>query len=386
MGEVFNFDEEVDRSNTDSVKWDRYRGRDILPMWVADSDFLVAPAIRQALHNRTDHAAFGYSHEPARLVELIVERMQRLYGWNIEPDWLLWLPGVVAALHITCRSNGESGDAVYTPGVIYPPFSKTPELSSRINQPVPMCWQQQRMIIDLDWLDQQTGKPGQVLLFCNPQNPGGAVYRESELSRLAQIAQQQDLIVCSDEVHCDLILDRDKRHIPIASLGSDIEQRSITLMAPSKTFNVPGLGCSFAIVPNRAMRRRMVLARTGIVSYVNVLGYAATQAAYESGGEWNRQQLHYLRGNRDLLIEEINSIPGLQLGPIEATYLAWIDISALQLDKPMAFFEDAGVGLSPGRDFGDRGYMRLNFACPRSRVEKAIDRIRLALISHQGAG
>jgi cystathionine beta-lyase len=150
-------------------------------------------------------------------------------------------------------------------------------------------------------------------------------------------------------------------------------------MAPSKTFNVAGLGCSFAIVPNRAIRRRMVRGRTGVVSYVNVLGYAAAQAAYESGDEWNRQQLDYLRGNRDLLMKEINSIPGLQLGPIEATYLAWIDISALELDKPMAFFEDAGVGLSPGRDFGDRGYMRLNFACPRSRVEKAIDRIRLAI-------
>lgn len=379
MGEVFNFDEEVDRSNSDSIKWDRYRDRDILPMWVADSDFLVAPVIRQALHQRADHAVFGYTHEPARLVELIVARMQRLYGWKIDPDWLLWLPGVVAAMHLTCRSNGVPGDAVYTPGVIYPPFSKAPELSARVNQRVPMCSRQRRMIIDLDWLEQQPVKPSRVLLFCNPQNPGGAVYRQSELLRLAQIAQRQDLIVCSDEVHCDLVLDRDKRHIPIASLGPEIEQRSITLMAPSKTFNVPGLGCSFAIVANRAIRQRMILARTGIVPYVNAMGYAAAQAAYESGDEWNRQQLDYLRGNRDLLIEEINKIPGLHLDPIEATYLAWIDISALDLEKPMAFFEDAGVGLSPGRDFGDRDYMRLNYACPRSRVEKAIDRIRLAI-------
>jgi len=379
MAEVFNFDEEVDRSNSDSVKWHRYRGRDILPMWVADSDFLVAPAIRQALHQRADHAVFGYTHEPARLVELIVARMQRLYGWKIDPEWLLWLPGVVAAMHLTCRSNGVPGDTVYTPGVIYPPFSKAPELSARVNQAVPMCSRQRRMIIDLDWLEQQPGKPSRVLLFCNPQNPGGAVYRESELLRLAQIAQRQDLIVCSDEVHCDLVLDRDKRHIPLASLGPEIEQRSITLMSPSKTFNVPGLGCSFAIVANRAIRQRMILARTGIVPYVNAMGYAAAQAAYASGDEWNRQQLDYLRGNRDLLIEEINKIPGLQLDPIEATYLAWIDISALALEKPMAFFENAGVGLSPGRDFGDRDYMRLNYACPRARVEKAIDRIRLAV-------
>lgn len=382
MSETFNFDEEVDRSDSDSNKWDKYRGRDILPMWVADSDFRVAPAIQRALQQRAEHGVFGYTHEPARLVELVVERMQRLYDWKIHPNWLVWHPGVVRALNLVCRGNGEPGDAVYTPAVIYPPFRKAAEYSSRVNQPVPMCWQQRRLVIDLDWLEQQASKPSQVLLLCNPQNPGGAVYRQAELLRLAQIAEQQDLIVCSDEIHCDLILDSDKRHIPIATLNADIEQRSITLMAPSKTFNVAGLGCSFAIVPNKAIRQRMVRVGRGVLPYVNIMGYAAAQAAYESGDEWNRQQLAYLRGNRDLLIEHINRIPGLRLDPVEATYLAWINISELGLENPIAFFERAGVGMSPGEEFGDSNYMRLNFACPRSRVELAIERIRRAVDAH----
>lgn len=234
------------------------------------------------------------------------------------------------------------------------------------------------MVIDLDWLEQQTPEPGQLLLLCNPQNPGGAVYRESELTRLAEIAEAKDLIICSDEIHCDLILDRDKQHVPIASLNRQIEKRSITLMAPSKTFNLAGLGCAFAIVP-RARLRIMMKVNPYIVPHVNIMGYAAAEAAYRFGDEWVRQQCAYLAANRDLLIEEINRIPGLKLGPIEATYLAWIDVSALGLDDPPVFFEDAGIGMSPGREFGDRKFMRLNFACPRSRVEEAIRRIRKAV-------
>ena len=217
-----------------------------------------------------------------------------------------------------------------------------------------------------------------MLLFCNPQNPGGAVYREHELQRLADIVEQQDLVVVSDEIHCDLILDKDKKHIPIASLNSRIEQRSITLMAPSKTFNLAGLGCAFAIVPNAGLRRGMKT-NPYIVPHVNLMGLAAAEAAYEFGDEWSRQQCAYLAANRDYLIDEINRIPGLQLGSIEATYLAWIDVSALGLEKPIKFFEDAGLGMSPGRDFGDPNYMRLNFGCPRSRVEQAVKRIRKAI-------
>lgn len=379
MTDIFDFDQIIDRSNTSSSKWERYRGRDILPMWVAESDFAIAPAIQQAMFERVKHPVFGYTDPPGHLIELIVARMKDLYGWDIDPAWLLFLPGVVGAMNCACRSNGEVGDSVYTPGVIYFNISKAPELSSRVNQSVPMRMQDERMIIDLDWLEQQPPRPGQLMLFCNPQNPGGAIYRESELRRLAEIAEQQELIICSDEIHCDLILDPGKRHIPIASLNPQIARRSITLMAPSKAFSLAGLGFSFAIIPNRELYAGMLRARTGIIPHVGLMGYAAAEAAYEFGDEWNRQQCEYLAANRDYLIAEINAIAGMSLGPIEATYLAWIDASALQLVNPRKFFEDAGVGMSPGHAFGSPGWMRFNFACPRSRVVQAVERIRKAV-------
>ncbi|MDH3220778.1 MAG: PatB family C-S lyase [Gammaproteobacteria bacterium] len=374
----YDFDRIIDRSNSNSAKWDRYRGRDILPMWVADSDFAVLPEIQQALHRRAEHPVFGYTETPTHLIELLVERMRRLYHWNIEPEWLLPLPGIVGSLYLACRATGNPGERVYLPSVIYGPFTKAPGMNSMINQPIPMCIRDERMVIDMDWLEQQPPHPGQLLMFCNPQNPGGSVYRENELRRLAEIVRQQELVLCSDEIHCDLILDRDRRHIPVASLDPDIEQRSITLMAPSKTFNVPGLGCAFAIIPDRVLRSRMKT-NPYIVPHVNIMGFAAAEAAYEFGDEWNRQQCTYLAATRDYLVDAINRIPGLNLGPIEATYLAWIDVSALRLDDPMTFFENAGVGMSPGRDFGDPGHMRLNFGCPRSRVEQAVERIAKAV-------
>jgi len=378
MTEVFDFDREIDRSGSHSAKWEKYRNRDILPMWVADTDFAVAPEIQQALHKRADHPVFGYTETPAHLIELLVARMQRLYNWTVDPEWLVSLPGIVGALYLACRANGKAGDPVYLPAVIYPPFAKAPGFNAMVNQPIPMCHREQRMIIDMDWLEQQPRRPGELLLFCNPQNPGASVYRKEELQRLADIVERQALTLVSDEIHCDLILDRDKSHIPIASLGPSIEQHSITLMAPSKTFNLAGLGCAFAIIPNPRLRRGMKV-NPYIVPHVNLMGLAAAEAAYEFGDEWNRQQCEYLAANRDYLIDAINRIPGLQLGPIEATYLAWIDVSALGLEDPMKFFENAGVGMSPGRDFGDVNYMRLNFGCPRQRVEQAVERIRKAV-------
>jgi cystathionine beta-lyase len=378
MKQEFDFDREVVRAGSDSVKWQKYAGRDILPMWVADSDFAVAPAIQQALRDRVEHPVYGYTRPSEHLIELIVERMQRRYDWAIEPSWVVMLPGVIGAFYLACRATSNPGDPVYLPRVIYPPFADGPGFYSMRNQPIPMCMRDQRMIIDMDWLEQQSPSPGQLLLFCNPQNPGGAVYREDELRRLAGIVEQRQLILVSDEIHCDLVLDADRRHLPIASLNREIEKRSVTLMAPSKTFNLAGLGCAFAIVPDAVLRRGFKV-NPYIVPHVNLMGLVAAEAAFEHGDEWSRQQCAYLAANRDLLIAEINAIPGLRLGPVEATYLAWIDVSALQLENPPRFFEKAGVGMSPGRDFGDVSFMRLNFACPRRRVEEAIERIRSAV-------
>ena len=378
MSTVFDFDQEIERRASDSIKWERYHGRDILPMWVADTDFAVAPQIQQALQQRVAHPVYGYTQVPRRLLELLAGRMQRLYHWDIDPDWIVMLPNVITSFYLACRANGKAGDEVYQPQVIYPPFAKSPTFHGMSKLPIPMRASDQRMIIDLDWLEQHPGTPGQLIFFCNPQNPGGAVYRRDELERLAELVERQGLILVSDEVHCDLILDAGKAHLPIASLNPRIEARSITLMAPSKTFNLAGLGCAFAIIADPDLRRRM---RTDpfIVPHVNLMGLAAAEAAYEFGDEWNRQQCAYLAANRDYLMTEINAIRGLRLDPVEATYLAWIDVSGLNLADPPAFFEAAGVGMSPGRDFGEKGYMRLNFGCPRSRVMEAVGRMRRAI-------
>ena len=380
MAPIFDFDHEIDRGDSDSVKWAKYRGRDILPMWVADTDFAVAPQIQHALQQRAAHPVYGYTLVRKQLLALLVARMQRLYQWEIDPSWIVMLPNVITSFYLACRARGKAGDAVYQPQVIYPPFAKSPEFYDMTTQPVPMRDSERRMTIDIDWLEQNPARPGQLMFFCNPQNPGGAVYRRHELLRLADLVERQDLILVSDEVHCDLILDADKSHLPIASLNPQIEQRCITLMAPSKTFNLAGLGCAFAIIANASLRRQMKV-DPFIVPHVNLMGLAAAEAAYEYGDEWNRQQCAYLAANRDYLVTEINSIPGLRLDPIEATYLAWIDVSALGLEDPPGFFEAAGVGMSPGRDFGDPGYMRFNFGCPRSRVVEAVDRISAAVES-----
>jgi len=379
MTTTVNFDTLIDRANSDSLKWGRYKGTDILPMWVADSDFCVAPAIADALKQRIEHGVFGYAKASIELIEIVVERMWRLYQWRIKPEWLVWQPGVVNGLNLACRIVGSSGDGVFTPSVVYPPFTDAPELGARSLRPVPMMQSDLRWVINMDWLAQNISHDDRLLLLCNPHNPGGTVYTRQELNCLAELIVARDLVVCTDEIHGDLILDADKKHIPIASLNKEIEARSITLMAPSKTFNTPGLGCSFAIIPNLELRRQYKKAKQGIVPYVTALGYVAAQAAYQSGDDWNRQQVAYLRSNRDYLLREINAIRGLKLNSVEATYLAWIDVSELGLKNPAKFFEQAGVGMSAGREFGDGRFMRMNFGCPRSLVEEAVTRIRLAV-------
>ncbi len=383
MTNEYNFDICLDRHNTDSVKCDRYADSDILPMWVADMEFSVAPEITNAISARLGHPVYGYTHVSSELNDLIVERMQRLYQWSIMPEWLVWIPGVVAGVNIACRSLEGTRAGVLSPSVVYPYIPEAPELNGHRLVQVPMVLKSNRWLMDLDWIAGQSNVDNKMLLLSNPHNPGGSVYSREELTTLAENAETQDLIIVSDEVHCDLVLEQGIGHIPVASLNDAIEQRSITLMAASKTFNLAGLGCSFAIIPNQRLRRDFRQASKGIISHVNLFGYIATQAAYQYGENWHCQLLDYLRGNRDFLVEEINQIHGLKLGPIEATYLAWIDVSELGLDDPHQFFEQAGIGMSPGRDFGDSDFMRLNFGCSRATLKEAVSRIRKAVNRHR---
>ncbi|WP_415902069.1 MalY/PatB family protein [Neptuniibacter sp. QD29_5] len=375
------FDYQINRKGTASQKWEKYSDSDILPMWVADTDFMSPPAVIKALHERIDHGVFGYTNVPVELNELVIQRMQSFYNWDVSSNDIVWLPGLVCGLNLACRSLGESGDTVLTPKPIYPPFMSAPRLSDREVCTLPMQEIDGRKIIDFDALENALTDRTRLLLFCNPHNPGGTVYRKEELERLAEIIIKHDLYICSDEIHCDLILEQGLQHTPIASLSPEIAARTITLMAPSKTFNIAGLGCSFAIIGNPELRKKFINTKKGVVPDVNLLGYTAAIAAYQEGEAWNQQQLDYLRANRDYLQKEINQIPGLKLAPIEATYLAWIDVSGAKLTNPAHFFEQAGIGMSPGRDFGDNNYMRLNFGCTRSTLEEAVRRIKRALVN-----
>ncbi|MFJ5249204.1 MalY/PatB family protein [Serratia liquefaciens] len=380
---AFNFDLWVDRSHSDSVKWDKYRGRDVIPLWVADTDFPSPPAIIDALQQRVAHAVFGYGHPSPELIEVFTRRMLERYGWHINPEWLVFLPGLVCGLNLCVRAFTTEGEGTLAPSLIYPPFRKAAKFSGRTQLPVPLTLQDRRWLLDFSAVEAQLSGAERLLMLCNPQNPGGTVYRRQELLQQHEFAKNHNLVVCSDEIHCDLLLEPGCEHIPFATLNDDAAQRSVTLMSPSKTFNIAGLGASMAIIPNPELRKKLVRARSGIVPEVDVLALVAAQAAYQHGQEWLDELLVYLRANRDWVIERINAMPGLALQPIEATYLAWIDCSQLPVDNPHAFFEQAGVGLSPGLDFGNRHFVRLNFGCRRELLSQALDRMLLATRSLQ---
>lgn len=378
MSAEFDFDHPPDRRGTDSRKWARYAGRDVLPLWVADMDFPSPPCVLEALHARVDHGVFGYGDPPASLIEAVIATLARDFRWDIRPEWLVWLPGLVPGLNAACRAVGEPGDAVVTAVPIYPPFLTAPLFSERACIRVPLALSGDRWHWDADALRAAVTPRARLLMLSNPHNPVGRAWSRDELLAVAAVAERHDLVVCSDEVHADLLLAPGRRHVPFASLDQEVAERTITLMAPSKTYNIPGLGCSFAIVSNAPLRRRLRHALRGIVPDVNVLGFAAAEAAYRHGGAWRRALLDYLCASASLVHDAINDTPGLSMTPVEATYLAWVDARGLGRADPHAHFERAGVGLSRGEDFGAPGFVRLNFGSPRALLREALSRIRRA--------
>jgi cystathionine beta-lyase len=380
----FDFDTPVDRRGTASMKWDKYAGRDIIPLWVADMDFRSPPAVIEALRQRVDHGIFGYTVPPEELTHEVISILQRRYQWAVAFDWIVWLPGLVTGLNVTCRTAGKDRNDVMTAVPVYPPFLTAPRYSRRNLIVVPMVEINGRWTFDFDCLENAITPRTRLFILCNPHNPVGRIFTREELATLSEICEKHDIIICSDEIHCDLLLDEDKPHIPTATLSDKIAERTITLMAPSKTFNLPGLGCSFAVIPDKKLRRNFRQAMAGIVPLVNPLGFTAAMAAYRDGHQWYAALIDYLRANREFVTREINCIPGLSMTHVEATYLAWINIRDTGLKDPVLFFEEAGVGLSDGREFDGPGFVRLNFGCSRSLLQKALHRMRSALEHHFG--
>jgi len=382
---TFDFDTVPDRRGTDSQKWQKYAGRDVLPLWVADMDFLAPPAVRAALRDRVEHGIFGYARPIGSTTDAVVGAMATRYGWTIDPAWLVWLPGLVVGLNVTAQAFAAPGDEVLCTTPVYPPFLTAPKNSGRVARTVPLILDRaaRRWAIDWEALERAVTPRTKLFFLCNPHNPVARVFRREELVRLAEFCLRHDLVLCSDEIHCDLILDPSLPHVPTGTLGAEIARRTITLMAPSKTYNLPGFGTSLAIIPDPALRNRFVRATTGIVAEVNCLGYTACEAAYRDSEPWRQALLAYLRGNRDHLIDFTGrKLPGVRVeAPIEATYLAWLNVEGLGLERPAAFFEAHGVGLSDGAAFGSAPgrHLRMNFGCPRPTLDEALCRMAAAI-------
>ena len=374
-----NFDQRIDRRHSDSLKWKKYGAQDILPLWVADTDFRSPDCVIDALKQRVDHGIFGYGSSPDELAEAVVARMAERHQWQINAEWLVFLPGVVSGLNIAVRAFTDVHQGTIAPAPIYPPFRSAAKLAQRRQINAPLQLEDGRWVIRLQALEAEMNGDEKLLMLCNPQNPGGTVYRRDELEEQLRFAQRHDLIVCCDEIHCDLLLEPGVKHIPFASLSDDAARRSVTLISPSKTFNIAGLGASVAIIPDKALRDRFNAVRQGIVPPVDILALVAANAAWRDGQRWLDEQLAYLQKSRDLLVTRINAIRGLSVVAPEASYLAWIDASRLNVASPALFFEQHGLGFSPGRDFGDDRFVRLNFGCPRDLIYEAIKRLEKAV-------
>ena len=372
------FDQQIDRTQTYSFKWEKYKGTDILPMWVADTEFKCAQPILDAMSQRVEHGLMGYHlpahHTPAN--EAIVKWLEEKHDWKVEPQWIVWTPGVVPAFNVACKAYAKPGEKVIVQTPNYPPLLAAPAINGMERVEVGTVEVDDRWTLDFDALEAAASDPeAKLFILCNPMNPVGSVLTEQELARVAQICHDNGVLLCSDEIHCDLILEEGLKHLPAGNFPG-LEDNSVTLMAASKTFNIAGLGASFAIIPNPSIRARFVKSAQGIVPWVTIMGLVATEAAFTQCEQWYQAELEYLRSNRDYLVEQINDIDGLRLLSPEATFLAWIDASGLGVDNPQAYFEEKGIGPSPGIDFGDKQFIRINYGCPRAHLEEAIARLK----------
>jgi cystathionine beta-lyase len=384
------FDIAIDRRNSDSAKWNSY-GEDVIPMWVADMDFHSPKCIVEALHARVDHAVFGYANESSRLRDLLCERMETLYQWHITPEQILFVPGLVSGLNLVARSSDERGSGILVNTPIYPPFlSAAPNQEREVHEAEMALTRRQdaqgRTYLhyepDFDALTAAVQPNTRMFMFCNPHNPVGRAYTQPELEQIADFCLRNNLTICSDEIHSDLLLGGTK-HIPIAAINPQIAERSITLLAPSKTFNVPGLGCSIMIIPNKELRQRVQRTAGGIIPHVNLLGMAAATAAYADGGPWLEALKLYLTSNRDLVFDFFKqNLPEVELTRPEATYLAWLDFRAYGIEDPYQFFLDnAKVAFASGTSFGapGKGFARLNFGTTKAILQEGLERIANAV-------
>ena len=374
----FDFDRPIDRTGTNSVKWERYEGRDVLPFWLADMEFACAPAIMEALESRMRHPVFGYTTPSRELYDAILTYLREEKGVPAEADWLVWLPGIVPALGAFCRAYTRTSDGVMFQTPVYPQFPANPVNSKMRPVNVPLL--RDGMQYSFDWNGMRSSAhAARLMMLCNPHNPVGRVWSRQEMEQMVEFCERNDMLICSDEIHCDIVLEPGIKHTSLLSIER-ARERGILLMSPSKSFNTPGLFFAFAAIPNKPLREAFKRVLRGSYEWVNIFGMEAARAAYADCGEWRSELITYLRGNRDFMRSFLSAhIPELAMGPCQATYVAWLDAKALGVENPSKFFEAAGVGVSDGADYGEKDMVRLNYACPRAMLEAGLRRMQTAV-------
>lgn len=388
MNDSFDFDTPLSRLGSHSVKYDLRQARfgrgDVLPLWVADMDFAAPPCVQQALAARVAHPIYGYTHADEGVFQAIMDWQWRRHGWRVEREWITLLPGVVPGLALGVRAFTQIGEAVVVQPPVYAPLFESVLRNDRRLLRNPLRWRDGRHEMDLDGLAASLTPATRLLHLCSPHNPGGRVWRREELERLGQLCLGHDLIIVSDEIHADLVFPGSK-HLPMASLDPELAARTITLNSPGKTFNIPGLHTAYAIIPQPGLRARFQDALHRLhLEGPNLFGLAALKAAYREGDPWLAALLDYLRGNvRFACAHMAQHLPRVLCRAPEATFLLWLDCRALGLDDATLRqrLVDAGLGLSPGTQFGPEGsgFMRMNLALPRRELRMALDRLTQAL-------
>lgn len=389
----YNFDEIIDRRNTNALKTDalepRYGNPDLIPMWVADMDFLSPPAITEAIIERAKHGIFGYTCPSQAYYNSIINWLNQSHSWKIEQEWLNFIPGIVKgiAFVIDCFTTKEQKVVIQPP--VYHPFRIIPTLHHReiVDNPLILDAGQYRM--DLDSLKSAITPECRILILCNPHNPGGRVWTRQELIDIAEICYDNNILVISDEIHSDLAFAPNK-HVPFASVSEKAAQNSITFMAPSKTFNIAGIVSSFSVIPNKELREKFhAYLSSSELEEGHIFAYLAAQAAYEHGGEWLSEVKDYLWKNITFVDEYLKiNIPQIKAMLPEASFLVWLDCKELNLSQKelvSLFVDDAKLALNDGVMFGvgGEGFMRMNIGTPLANIEKALHNLKRAVEAKQ---
>lgn len=386
----YNFDEVIDRRNTDCVKWDSiqdtYNDKDLLPMWVADMDFKAPQNVLEAISQRVEHGILGYNCLSDSLYDSIINWVRDRYDWEIKKEWIIFTPGVVAGFNFGIRALTKADDEVIIQPPVYPPFFNVVTSLGRTLVENPLIENNGNYTIDYIEL-QNKFKSSNLLLFCSPHNPVGRVWTKEELNKVQDLILENNSYIISDEIHCDLAYKKNK-HTVIASLSKDIEQRSITLIAPSKTFNLAGLFTSIAIIPNEEVRNKITKTiDDNSINHINIFGLIALEAAFTSGKDWLDELLNYLESNANYVVEYIESnIKDIIVSKPEGTFLMWLDCRKLGLnheDLHNLMIDEGKVLLNDGYTFGIEGdgFLRLNIGCPRETLIEGLARIEKAVKS-----